>query len=228
MFDSLFLDIRDFFVNIVETGGYEGVFLATVIEGTFLPLPLEEVVIPFAGKLVADGVFELWAVTFVGGLGTTIGAGAIYLLSYHLGLPFLTKYGKYFFISEKEIKKGQDLFNKYGGRWFILVSRVIPGIRGIVPIAAGLAKTNFVEFCFFTFLGSCVYIFALAYVGMELGDRWEEVESYVQYSDYVVIAGVLLLLLFIVYKLKRKKSLREMIIRILFSVRNIKKLKRKK
>ena len=198
------LGILDFFVRLVEEGGYEGIFLSTVLEGTFLPLPLEEVVIPFAGALVTKARFSLWAITLIGGLGTTIGASCVYGLSRYLGVPFLVKYGKYVFIQPKDIDRGQAMFDKYGGRWFVLFSRLIPGVRGLVPIAAGVAKMNFLEFSVFTFIGSSVYIFILAFVGYRLGDNWEQVnEVWGQYSNYIGIFFVILIFIGFVYYIRK-------------------------
>ena len=203
MTDSFFSGILDFFIRLVEQGGYEGIFLSTVLEGTFLPLPLEEVVIPFAGALAYKGEFSLWIITLVGGFGTTVGASCVYVLSRYLGVPFLLKYGKYIFIRPKDIEQGQAIFDKYGGRWFVLFSRVIPGVRGLIPIAAGIAKMNFWEFSIFTFIGSSIYIFILALVGYRLGDNWEKVEEYLQYSDYIAVVLVVVIFAFIVYYIRK-------------------------
>lgn len=196
--------ILGFFVDLVEQSGYVGIFLSTVLEGTFLPLPLEEVIIPFAGALVVKEQFSLWAITLVGGLGTTAGASCVYALSRYLGVPFLLKYGKYIFIRPKDIEQGQAIFEKYGSEWFILFSRLIPGVRGLIPIAAGLAKMNFVKFSALTFIGSSVYMFILAFVGYRLGDNWHRVdEVWGKYSSYIAYVLVVIIFIVIIYYIRK-------------------------
>ena len=204
MTDSSFEGILGFFLEIVEQSGYVGIFFSTILEGTFLPLPLEEAIIPFAGALVTQGQFSLWAITLVGGLGTTVGASCVYALSRYLGVPFLLKYGKYIFIRHKDIEQGQAIFSRYGSGLFILFSRLIPGVRGLIPIAAGIAKVNFWKFASLTFVGSSIYIFILAFVGYRLGDNWHRVEeSWGEYSSYIGLALVLVIFALIIYYIRK-------------------------
>ena len=127
----------------------------------------------------------------------------MYVLSRYLGVPFLVRYGKYIFIRQKDIEQGQAIFDKYGGRWFVLFSRVIPGVRGLIPIAAGVAKMNFLEFSFFTFIGSSIYIFILAFVGYRLGDNWERVNDYLEYSDYIAVVLLVIIFVLIIYYIRK-------------------------
>ena len=204
MTDSSFGGILGFFLDIVDQSGYIGIFFSTVLEGTFLPLPLEEAIIPFAGALVVQGQFSLWGITLVGGLGTTVGASCVYALSRYLGVPFLLRYGKYIFIREQDIEKGQAIFEKYGSGWFILFSRLVPGVRGLIPIAAGIARMNFWQFVCLTFIGSSIYIFILAFVGYRLGDNWHRVEeSWGEYSSYIGLALVLVIFTLIIYYIRK-------------------------
>lgn len=202
MDNSIAQSTIDFFLDAVESGGYEWIFLALIPEGSFIPLPLEEIVIPFAGYLTLEGKFSLWMIAFFGGFGTTLGACISYGIGKYIGISFFERYGKYFFISKKDIKKGQKVFQKYG-KWAVLFSRIIPGVRGFIPIIAGISKMNLIQFTYLTFIGSYIYIFILAYIGSKLGERWEEVKDSAVYLDYIAVVIILAILFMFLLHIKR-------------------------
>ncbi len=197
--------IIDFCINLVKSGGYEGIFLGMFLEGMTIPLPIEELILPLSGYFVFKGEMSFLLVVLVGSLGTTVGNGLMYALSRHLGLPFLIKYGKYLFINEKHIEKGFYIFEKHGSI-IIFLGRFVPGVRGFIPIIAGISKMNPVVFFIFTLLGSFTYVTMLVLIGFALGERWEIAIDYIKYNQYLFIIFGFIFILFILYDIRKNRS----------------------
>ncbi|MYE38588.1 MAG: DedA family protein [Candidatus Spechtbacteria bacterium SB0662_bin_43] len=200
--------VVDFCINIVERGGYEGIFFGMFLEGTVLPLPIEEVMLPFAGFLAFSGAMSFWLIVFIGSGATTLGNLMSYGVARYWGTPFLTRYGKYCFIREKELRRGYEMFEKHGAT-IVFFGRFVPGVRGILPFIAGASRMNVALFGVFTFLGSFVSVFLFVFIGWYLGEQWERSVEYTQYISYIVFALVVLGIAFLLYKFHKNKSLRE-------------------
>lgn len=149
---------------------YPGVFLAALIETVFPPIP-SEVVFPLAGYSILKNemnVFHVIGVGITGGCGATVGAFVIYIISKRLGRAGLIKYLKYAKIKENSLKKADYWFEKYGDK-SVIIGRVIPGIRELVSIPAGIFNMNPIKFLIFTLIGSCIWSIALTGVGYYFG-----------------------------------------------------------
>lgn len=149
----------DSFVAAAPTWGFVLIFVFMAIESSFIPFPSEVVMIP-AGFLAARGElgpFSPWIgvvlSVIVGTLGSLLGAYVNYYLALWAGKPFLEKYGKYFFIKKEALDKSCAVFNRYGGAT-TFICRLIPGIRQLISIPAGIARMPFASFSFFTALGA--------------------------------------------------------------------------
>lgn len=157
-------------LNLVTENLYPGVFLAALIETVFPPIP-SEVVFPLAGYAVLQNemsVFHVLGVGIVGGLGTTLGATVIYLIALKLGRLGVIKFVKYFRIKEKQIEKAENWFAKYGDKT-VLFGRLVPGLRELVSIPAGILNMKFPKFLLYTFIGSCTWSVALTAAGYYFG-----------------------------------------------------------
>lgn len=150
------------------------VFLFMTIESSFIPFPSEIVMIP-AGFLVGRGELlhypHFVALLFVlaaGLAGSMLGAYINYYLSLWLGRPFLYRYGKYFFLSEKSLNRAEELFREYG-EVVTFVSRLLPAIRQLISIPAGLSRMHFWRFSLWTALGAGIWSAILVAVGYALG-----------------------------------------------------------
>lgn len=197
--------IIDFCINLAKDGGYEGIFLGMFLEGTTVPLPIEELILPLSGYFVFKGEMSFVIVVLIGALGTTVGNGIMYGLSRHLGLPFLIKYGKYFFVDEKHINKGFAIFEKHGSI-IIFLGRFIPGVRGFLPIIAGISRMNPVVFFIFTFLGSFTYVTTLVSIGFALGEKWEIAIDYIiKYNQYLFVIFGIAFVIFIIYDIRKNR-----------------------
>ena len=160
------------------------VFMA--IESSFIPFPSEVVMIP-AGFLVArpeitlltgHPVIDLAAVILAGLAGSMIGAYVNFFLSMWLGRPFLYKYGKYFFLKPQALERAEEVFREYG-EMVTFVCRLIPAIRQLISIPAGLSKMNFTRFSIFTALGAGIWGTVLALIGYYFGRMFKDM-SYLE------------------------------------------------
>ena len=154
--------------------GYALIFFFMAVESSFIPFPSEIVMIP-AGFLAARGELTLHApvpdlvlACLVGLLGSLAGAFFNYWLSAKLGEPFLRRYGKWFFVKPEALDRACEVFNRYGAAT-TFVCRLIPVIRQLISIPAGLAKMPLGRFAFFTGLGAGIWTVVLALVGYGLG-----------------------------------------------------------
>lgn len=153
---------------LAPTYGYLFVFVFMAIESSFIPFPSEVVMIP-AGFFAARGEMgsAILAVV-VAILGSLVGAYLNYFLSLWLGRPFLEKYGKYFFVKKEPLDRACEVFNKYGSAT-TFVCRLIPVIRQLISIPAGISKMPLIPFTFFTALGAGIWSAILTFVGYALG-----------------------------------------------------------
>lgn len=173
MLDALAAHL-DSIAALAPVWGYALIFAFMAIESSFIPFPSEIVMIP-AGFLAARGelsmhapVPDLMLATAVGLAGSLAGAYFNYFLSAKLGEPFLRKYGKWFFIKPEALDRACEVFNKYGGAT-TFVCRLVPVIRQLISIPAGLSKMPLGKFTFFTGLGAGIWTAILAGVGYALG-----------------------------------------------------------
>lgn len=145
------------------------------VESSFIPFPSEVVMIPagfLAYRYELIPGFGAWGGLLVcilcGLAGSLIGAYVNYYLSAWLGRPFLYKYGKYFFLKEKDLNRAEEIFRKYGDM-VTFICRLLPAIRQLISIPAGLSRMNFWRFSFYTGLGAGLWSTVLAGVGFYFG-----------------------------------------------------------
>ena len=197
-------------VQLIESAGYIGLFIAVFLETFFAPLP-SGLIIPFAGFVASQSEMSLVITIFVAGLGSYFGSLPFYFLGVwgeEVVIKFLKKYGKYLFIDEDEVDKGFEIFNKYGDS-MILFGRLVPIFRTAVSFPAGVAKVKFVKYTILTIIGNCMYAAILGIGGYYLGENWEYVSViFDQYENLVWIVGILLVVAYISYKLLMKKILK--------------------
>lgn len=137
------------------------------LESFIIPIP-SEVILPFGGYLASSGVLNVLGVVLAGTTGGTIGSIALYYVSAIFGNTFIKKWGKYIFISEEHIEMTSEWFKKYGS-FAIFTTRLLPIVRGLISIPAGIAKMNIWPFTIYTFLGTFIWSLILTYFGFQLG-----------------------------------------------------------
>lgn len=191
------VDILDILTTWISSYGYLGIFLAAFSETIFPPIP-SEIVFPLAGFVAFKSefnYFETFLLATSGALGATVGAIVIYFLSYKLGRMIVIKIGKYLFINERKIELAERWFEKYG-IYAVFFGRMIPAVRELISVPAGIARMPIVKFITFTFFGSLVWSLFLVYAGYFLGNSWETLsEKYSEFSPILTIAAVSCMLL---------------------------------
>ncbi len=200
--NEILADLANVVISIVEGGGYAGIFVLMMLEGSFVPIP-SEVVLPFSGYLVSEGKFSLWVIAFIGGAANVVGTFITYIIARRYGLKFVLRYGKYFLVSRSDIERIERLFDKYGTAT-VLITRLIPGVRGFVPIAAGLSKMPLRSFLPLVFVGSFFYSLVLTYIGVLLGEHWEQVHSYVGFFDWILVFLFFTIIIFLTARFIRE------------------------
>jgi len=195
--------------NIISTMGYPGLYLVMFLENIFPPIP-SEVVLPLAGSLTLSGRFSIGLITVVGMLGSLTGAFAFYGIGKWLGeanvRKFIEKYGRYAFLSTADLDRSLDWFNRYDDR-VIFFSRMVPIVRSLISIPAGIATMHFWKFSIYTILGTALWSFLLSFGGRLLGEQWHLITDFVNtYQNIVLVIIGLLLAYFIFSRLLKKKG----------------------
>ena len=176
------------------------------LENIIPPIP-SEFVFPWAGYLAGTGKLNIFLISLSGALGSTLAS----LILYYLGSKFngvktrefVSKYGKYFFISLTDLEKAEKWFEKYGSIT-ILIFRVIPLARSVISVPAGFVKLNIFLFTFYTFIGTFIWSLVLTYLGFMLGENHTLIEKYVdKYKDLLYILIFMGIVVFL-YKKRRE------------------------
>jgi len=178
-------ELAQLLVDQIFDWGYVGIFIMMAIESSFIPFPSEIVLIP-AGYLASQGEMNIYMIMLAALGGSLVGAFINYFLALTLGRKILLKYGKYFFIKEEALVKMETFFNKHG-HISTFTGRLIPGIRQLISIPAGLARMNIVEFSTFTALGAGIWALVLTLLGYYLGENQELITEYLREITIVVL-----------------------------------------
>lgn len=186
--------IANWVINIISTLGYPGIILTMAIESALIPLP-SEIIMPFSGYLVSTGRFDLNLVAFSGALGNVLGSLAAYTLGYwgheRVVRRFLRKWGKWILHTEGDLDEAEKLLHKYKD-WVVFGTRVLPGIRTVISLPCGIAKLPLGRFIVFTFAGSLIWSYFLAWVGFVLGKNWDSLGPYFHKVDALIVLVIAL------------------------------------
>ena len=181
--------------GMISQYGYPAVFAAAFIEVIFPPIP-SEVIFPLVGFTAQSGGLGLGnaiGMATTGALGSTAGAIIIYFASMKVGRAAIVRFGKRIRVSELEIEKAEKWFAKYGAA-AVFTGRMVPGIREIISIPAGISRMNFVKFVAYTFAGSLAWCIILTLAGYYLGEAWkgfsDEASSVFNVVSVVVIVSI--------------------------------------
>jgi membrane protein DedA with SNARE-associated domain len=172
-------------ISVISASGYLGIAFLMALESACILIP-SEVVMPFSGYLVSLGQFSLWLVVLFATLGNLAGSILAYAVGYWGGRPLVLKYGRYVLIHEEEINKADRWFARQGPST-VFFGRLLPVVRTFISLPAGITRMKFPKFLAYTFFGSLPWNFALAYVGVVLGENWKNLESYFRQFDYLIL-----------------------------------------
>jgi len=197
-------ELTKWLVDTVLELGYPGIFLLMAVESSFVPFPSEVVLIP-AGYLVSKAEMHLGLVMLMAVLGSLSGALINYYLAMWLGLPLLRRFGRYVFVSEATLAKLERFFEAHG-HVSTFSGRLVPGIRQLISIPAGLARMRILPFLGYTALGAGLWSLILVLLGYFIGRNESLLQSYLREITVVVVVLTVLLLVTYFYRVRKKKS----------------------
>ena len=197
-------EIAQFITDQVFDMGYLGIFLLMLIESSFIPFPSEIVLVP-AGYLASKGDMDISLILLASLMGSIGGALVNYFGALYVGRKFLLRFGKYFFIKEETLTKMEDFFQKHGAI-STFTGRLIPGIRQLISIPAGLSKMNLKVFIFYTSLGALIWSIILIALGYLIGENQELIKEYLSQIVTITLVCVALITAMYIYNHKRKNA----------------------
>ncbi len=186
-------ELINWLVNTIGALGYPGIFLLMAMESSVIPVP-SELVMPPAGYLAQQGKMHIWIAIFWGTAGSLVGAYANYFASHYLGRPLLLKYGKYVWITEEKFARVEKYFHDHG-EISTFIGRLLPVVRHLISLPAGLAGMNHFKFSLYTLMGAGIWVTILTYIGYFIGENQELIMSY----SHQALIGVVLVSSIIVY-----------------------------
>jgi membrane protein DedA with SNARE-associated domain len=204
---NLLGQIALFCIETISLLGYFGVFFLMVLESMIFPIP-SELVLPFAGFLISRGEMTFLLVVLFSTLGSLVGSLLSYYLGKYGGKKFVLKYGKYFLLNKKHLINTEKWFSKKG-ELTIFIGRFIPVVRHIISIPAGAGKMNLKKFIFYTVIGAGIWNSFLTYFGMILGNNWDTIRQYSEYISWGVIAIIIMLGAYFLWKEIKDKKLKK-------------------
>ena len=205
IFINIFQSIPDYIERAVETNStyaYLSICLAMFLENIIPPIP-SEIIMPLGGFFVYREKLNFFILVFWGLFGTILGS----LPWYYLGKlvnekklsKFLDKRGKYIGITPEDLSKSKLWFDKYGVS-LVFWGRLVPGIRTLISVPAGMELMPLRKFLIWTTLGSLIWIVILTYAGFILGDNWQVIESYLDQYKYIVKPVLIVLIIYLLFK----------------------------
>jgi membrane protein DedA with SNARE-associated domain len=169
----------DWTIRLIEETRYVGIFLLMFLETIFPPIP-SEVIMPIAGVQAAQGKLSLWAVIASGSAGAMLGNLFWYALARVIGLrrfrPFIEKYGRWLTMDWDDVEKAERLFGRFGA-FIVSLGRMLPTIRSVISIPAGLLNMRLKGFLLWSTLGTVIWTAALASAGWGLGKAFRDIEK---------------------------------------------------
>jgi membrane protein DedA with SNARE-associated domain len=195
--------VIDWLLQTIGTLGYPGIFLLMALESSVFPIP-SELVMPPAGYLAQQGQMSAVVSILCGTLGSLIGAYANYFAAQYLGRPLILKYGKYFFITEEKFAKVESFFLRHG-EISTFIGRMLPVVRHLISLPAGLARMNHLKFSLYTLLGAGIWVTVLTCIGYFIGSNQELIMKYSHHALGIVVL-VSSLIIFIYVKLQHRNG----------------------
>ena len=181
--------MTDWIQNLMDSMGYLGILLLMILENVFPPIP-SELIMPSAGFAAARGDMTLGMVILMGTLGSVIGTLPLYYIGRAFGedrlMAWADKHGKWLTLSGKDIKKADDWFDRHGSK-AVLFGRMVPGIRSLLSLPAGMSEMPLPKFLTYSAIGSALWSAALAYAGYALGENYDRVEQYVGPASKIIL-----------------------------------------
>jgi membrane protein DedA with SNARE-associated domain len=204
----MFKELIDWYLGSLESGGYPLIVLLMTIESSILPLPSELVIPPAAHLAHTKGNLSMAGIVVAGTIGSWLGATAMYWMSRWAGRPLVMRYGKYFLIPPNKVEGAEHWAESYGA-FGIFASRLLPVVRHLIGIPAGIVRMEYGVFSLYTLLGSAIWCSVLCWVGVKFGQDLQETEHVGKTVGHWLGGGMLVLgglYYFFVHRHMKKKA----------------------
>ena len=203
--------MQSWVTEIMEQFGYLGIFLMMALENIFPPIP-SEIVLPFGGFLTTYSTLTVLGVIIAATLGSVIGAMILYGIGMLIDVERLEKtidrFGHILRIKKEDVHKADAWFDKYG-YWTVFFCRMVPLIRSLISIPAGMSNMRFSIFLLLTTIGTLIWNILLISVGVVLGANWENILGFMDvYSNivYVLIAITVVVVIYLYIRMRKKRK----------------------
>lgn len=198
----------EWITNLMNSMGYMAIVFLMFLENVFPPIP-SELIMPLAGFTATQGKLTFVGVAIAGTLGSVLGALPLYFIGKIIGEERLKnwadKHGKWLTVSREDIEKSKAWFDKHGAV-AVIIGRLVPGIRSLISVPAGIGQMNLSLFMLYTAIGAGVWSTVLAYLGFLLGGSYDKVEKFLSPATYVVLGIVVLVYIYRVVQQNRKEK----------------------
>jgi membrane protein DedA with SNARE-associated domain len=195
-------------MQMMSTMGYVGLVLLMVLENIFPPIP-SEVIMPLAGFMATQDRLSLLGVIVAGTLGSVLGALPLYYVGRKIGderlKAFADRHGRWLTLSREDLDNAKQWFDRHGGL-AVFLCRLVPGVRSLISIPAGIEGMSLAPFLLYTTIGAGLWTALLALAGYGLGANFRQVERYLDPASYVVLAIIIVLYVRRVVKHKGERA----------------------
>ena len=197
-------------LNLMNQMGYLGIFLLMILENLFPPIP-SELIMPSAGFAASpeQGQLNIFGVVLAGALGSVVGTLPLYYIGKVFGeeraIAWADRYGKWLTVSGEDIRKADDWFDQHGTK-AVLFGRMVPGIRSLLSLPAGVSGMPLPKFLLYSFLGSGIWAGLLAAAGYFLGENYDRVEQYVGPASKIILGALALWFVWWIIKRRREQA----------------------
>lgn len=186
--------IGHYIIQLIERTSYFGVFVLMALESALIPIP-SEITMPFSGFLASQGKLSIWLVILTGTIANLFGSYVAYYIGYFIEetvlLTIIRKYGKFILISEHEYNRASTWFTKYGDK-IIFISRLLPAVRTVISLPAGVFRMDIKKFTIYTVFGCLIWSAFLTYLGYILGENWVILENYFRKFEILIVLILIL------------------------------------
>lgn len=193
--------MENWLTTIMNEYGYLGILFLIALENIFPPIP-SEVILTFGGFMTTTSSLSIVGVVIAATIGSVIGALVLYIIGRQLEVARLEKivgrWGHVLRVKIEDVHKADAWFDKYGA-WTVFFCRFVPLIRSLISVPAGMSKMNIGIFLLFTIVGTSIWNLVLVYLGASVGASWGEIVEYMEIYSKVIYAGLLILILFVLY-----------------------------
>ncbi|MFP4974890.1 DedA family protein [Paenibacillus sp. CN-4] len=203
--------MKSWITDFMEQFGYVGIAAMLALENVFPPIP-SEVILPFGGFMTTTSNLTVPGVVIAATIGSLIGAIILYgigrLLDVNRLEKIIDRWGRVLRVSKDDLRKAERWFEKYG-YWTVLFCRMVPLIRSLISVPAGMARMKFGLFMLYTTVGTLIWNVILVVIGAALGENWEEITHFMDgYSNvfYAIIAAALLAVAYLYFRRRKKNA----------------------